>query len=145
MQLPQDLQHFPSATLLVAADTVSAKFWLLGGDTMEELDGITEPHEKSQDHEGSYVSSDGSRTGGPDTGNEDADRYHHYVHDVVDHIAKLVHAQSIAHIHLVMSAELEHAVSDHLPKEVSTKIIKRVHADVMKESPLDLVRRVLAA
>lgn len=144
MKLPQELQQFPTSTLLVVSDTVSAKFWLIGGDDMEELDGLVLPHEHNQGSERASSSSDGTRLGGSDTPS-DAPRFHHYVHDLVEKLSQLVHGHAIAQIHLVMPANVEHAVADHLPHDVSAKIGKRVHVDVMKESPLEIVRRVLGA
>ena len=52
MNLPQDLQHFPHAALIIASDSMHAKFFLVGGDTLQELDGVALPREFRQDSEG---------------------------------------------------------------------------------------------
>lgn len=134
MNLPLDLQHFPSATLLVISNSESAKFWLLGGDAAQELDGLSLLHEHAKDRETLHQS-----------GNQDEDRFHRYLHDLTDRIAKLTHAHAIAHIHLVMPSEIEHAVTSLLPQDIRLKINKRVHADVMNESLNNIIRRVLGA
>lgn len=144
MQLPQDLQHFPTSTLLIVSDSIAAKFWLLGGDEMEEIDSVSLPRERKQDSEGSYVSSDGSRTGAPNQA-DDTERLHQFVHLVVDRTARLTREHGITRIHLVMPVDMERTISQHLPSDVSTKLTKPVHADLMKDDMLDVVRRVLNA
>lgn len=143
MKLPQDLQHFPAATLIVASDTTTAAFWLIGGDEIEELDAVSVPHERRQDSEGRYVSSDGVRTGNP-TQEDDGPRLHEFVHEIVDRVVSLVNGHAIAHVHLVMPAGVEHAVTGHVPKDIAAKIGRRIHAEATKEPPLDIVKRVLA-
>lgn len=143
MKLPQDLQHFPAATLIIASDTESASFLLAGGEDIEALDAVAVPHERKQDSEGRYVSSDGVRTGNPEQ-EDDAPRLHEFVHAVTDRLVRLVQDHGIAHVHLVMPAGIEHAVTSHLPKEISAKIGRRIHVEAMKESPLEIVKRVLA-
>jgi len=145
MQLPQDLQHFPKATLLVLSDRVTTKFWLLGGDTMEALDGVSLAHEHKEDHEGSYLSSDGSHTGSAESGNEDDERFHKFLHLIVERIDTLVREQKIMHVHLVMPAEIDHAISSHLSQDVVSKLGKHVHHDLMQENPLEIIKRVLSA
>lgn len=144
MKLPHALQQFPTATLLVVSDTVSAKFWILRDDEMEELDGFALPHEQNVSSERGSMSSDGTRMGGSGTP-DDAPRFHHYVHELAEKVSKFAHGHAVAHVHLVMPAEVERSVADHLPHDVSAKIGKRVHVDVMKESPIDIVQRVLSA
>lgn len=133
MKLPQELQHFPKATLIVASDTVQAKFLLVGAEDLEELDGVSVPKEKGADGEGSI-----------EFFPNDAERLHAFVHAVVERIETLVRDHAIAHVHMVMPAEIEHEVSGHLANDVKEKIGKTVHHDVMKESYLDIVKRVVA-
>ncbi len=144
MQLPEDLQHFPSTTLLVTSDTVSAKFWLIGGDAMDELDGVSLPHETNEGSERPPLSSDGTRLGGSDTP-DDGPRFQHYIHDLVERITHLTREHTIAHIYLVMPAKVEHALSADLPNDIAPLIVKRLHADLMQESPLEIIRRARAA
>lgn len=144
MQLPQDLQHFPTSTLLIVSDSIAAKFWLAGGDELEQIDSVSLPRERKQDAEGSYVSSDGSRTGDANE-YDDTERLHQFEHLLVDKLNHLTREHGIARIHLVMPAEIEHAVAHHLPQDVAAKLAKPVHADLMKDDMLDVVRRVINA
>ena len=133
MQLPQDLQHFPVQTLLVASDSVHAKFWLLHAEELEELPAISIPRESQQPSEG-----------GPQDENMDAERFHRFVHEVMERITDIVQEHQIAQFHLVMPAEIEHAVMGHLPQDVIAKVQKRLHHDVMNESATEIVRRIVS-
>lgn len=132
MQLPSDLQHFPTGALIVASDTVKASFFLVGNDSLAELDGVEVPKETGQDGEGSMEFF-------PD----DAERFHSFIHAVIEQLDALVANHPIAHIHLVMPAEVEHQLSSHLSEDVHAKIGVTIHANLMKEPPLEAVRRVV--
>jgi len=132
MQLPTDLQHFPNGALLVASDTTKASFFLLGGDSLEELDGVSLAKENGADGEGSIEFF-------PD----DTARLQAFVKLLAEHITTLKRDHQIAHIHLVMPAEIEHDVSKHLATDTQSVVGVKLHHDVMNESPLDIVRRVV--
>lgn len=133
MQLPQDLQHFPHLALIVVADHQSAKLYLAGGESLEELDGLSMAAGPGPDHEHSFV---------PSAHDGEGDRLDKYAALLAEHVAGMVEAHEISHVHLVMPADLEHLVSAALPGDVSAKVMKRVHADLMNEAPLDVVRRL---
>jgi hypothetical protein len=143
MRLPSDLQHFPHSALIVSSDSVKAKFFLVGGDELEELDGVAVPREPRQDSEGSFTSSDGSRVAGPDSDIDDTPRLKQFVNNIAGRMADLVREHGVAHIHLAMPAEVHHLLDSHLDKDVQSKIVRIVHKDLMKESPLEIVRRIL--
>ncbi len=143
MNLPQDLQHFPHAALIIASDSMHAKFFLVGGDTLQELDGVALPREFRQDSEGAFTSSDGSRVAGPDSDIDDTPRLHHFVKQVAEQANLLCGKHEIAHVHLVMPAEIEHLFSSECAAILKEKIRFILHADLMKEHPLEIVRRVL--
>ncbi len=134
MQLPTHLQHFPNGALIVASDTVTAKFYLADGDAIEELDGVTVPKETGQDGEGSFEFF-------PD----DAPRFRAFAKKLTTRITTLEREHRIPAIHLVMPAEIEHLVTKNLPRDVATKIGKKIHRDVMKETPIEIVKRVIDA
>lgn len=142
MQLPEQLQRFPHGALIVAADHVHARFLLVGGDAAEELDGVAMPREREQDHEGQFVSSDGARTAQADQSHVENDRQVHFVKLVAETTAKLAAAHDIHHIHLLMPAELDHAVTAELPPATAGFVGFRVHADVMGEMPLQWIERL---
>lgn len=145
MQIPEALQHFPHTALLIACDSVHARFFLLGGDQLEELDAISLPREKRQDAEGAFTSADGSRVAGPSADISDDHRLHEFIHAMIERTTELLNQQEIAHLHLVMPAEIEHAYSSHLEPHVATKILKRVHLDLANFPPLDILERLIAA
>ncbi|MEK7115778.1 MAG: host attachment protein [Patescibacteria group bacterium] len=134
MKLPRHLQHFPQSALIVTSDTVTAKFYLAGGDSLEELDGSALPKETGQDGEGSFEFF-------PD----DAPRLHAFAKQLAAHLTKLAREHTLPSIHLIMPAEVEHLVSKKLPPDVAKNVGKKIDHDVMKESPLTIVERVLKA
>ena len=143
MKLPRDLQpHFPHAALLILSDAITARFYLIGGDAIEELDGIAEPREFRQDSEGSFTSYDGSRVAGPDSDIDDAPRLKHFVRDVAHSLTDLVRKHDIAHIHLIMPSDVEHLLTKDLPNDMKEKIIHVLHKNLMKEDLLSILRRI---
>lgn len=132
MQLPHDLQHFPNGALLVVSDSVQADIYLLGGDSMEPLDGVSVPKETGRDGEGSFEFF-------PD----DTARVHAFAKRVAAQITALERDHKVPHIHLVMPAEIEHLVTHDLPGDVAGKIGARIHADLMKENPTSIVTRLV--
>jgi hypothetical protein len=144
MTLPHDLQHFPNGALILTSDSVKATFYLVGGDSVEELGSIEHPREKSSDAEGERFSTDGTRVIGLEPEKKEQERLHQFVHDVATQTEAYVREHNIPHIHLVLPTEVEREFSKKLPPEIHAKIGKTIHADVMKESVLDIVKRVVA-
>src|SRR5262245_53920389 len=66
MKLPGGLRHFPKPTLVVITDEQEAKFWLAGGDAIEELDPVSMPREKASDREGAFYARTGYQHVGSD-------------------------------------------------------------------------------
>lgn len=135
MQLPQELQHFEFPSLILAADHVHAQFWLAHGDTLEEVDLISLPKDEHSDKEGRAIGQELS----------DDNRLHEYIHLVVDRLEQIMSEGVADSLHLVMSADLANAILDHSSTEVQEQVGKQVHADLMKEEPIEVVRRLLAA
>ncbi len=144
MQLPQELQKFPLATLIVASDSMTAKFYLAGGDAMDEIGALILPKEKSSDNEGSFASSDGSRVAGP-VEEDDTERLKHFVKEISSKISELVGKHGIEQIDLVMPAEIEHLLTETLSAEAKPLLKRILQKDLMKESTVELVTRLLAA
>jgi hypothetical protein len=115
---------------------VHAQFFLISGDTLESLDGISVPRETTLNYDGSHV-------GGPSTDIPDEQRLHTYIHTLVEHTELLAKTHAISRIDVVMPAEIEHALNEHLSRSVSEKIKVRLHLDLMNVSPLELVQRVV--
>ena len=144
MKLPKDLkEHFPHTALIIPSDQIVAKFFLVGGDELEELDSVALPRELRQDSEGQFTSFDGSRVGGPDADLHDTPRKKQFVKKIAERIKELVREHAVAHLHLVMLAELEHLLSKHLEPDVKEKVVHIRHCNLMKESPLEIVRKAL--
>lgn len=143
MHLPESTQHFPNPTLIISADSVHARFFLVGGDSLEELDGVAVTRELLSDREGAFTSFDGSRVGGPASDIDDEPRLKKFVRSMSDTATELVRAHNIAHIHLVMPAEIEHHLSKILPADSAKLIGQTLHLDLMKEPPIEIVERLL--
>jgi hypothetical protein len=135
MQLPEELQRFEFPSLILVADHVHAQFWLAHNDTLEEVDLIALPKDTHSDNEGRAIGQELS----------DDNRLHEYIHLLVDRLEQIMSEGVADSLHLVMSADLANAVLDHSSSEVQEQVGKQVHADLMKEEPLDVVRRVLEA
>ncbi len=144
MQLPQELQKFSGATLIVSADSTTAKIYLAGGDSLEQLAAVEVPRENKQDNEGSFTSSDGSRVAGP-VEEKDEPRFNSFIKQVASATISLMRMHKLEHLDLVMPAEVEHALVDQLPSDVDTLIRRKLHKDLMNESPVELVERLLEA
>lgn len=143
MILPEHLRHFPRATLVIASDTVLAKFFLAGGDSLEELDGVAVAREPLQDAEGTFTSSDGSRVAGPASDIDDRPRLERFVQEIVSRTAELVREHDIANVHVVMPPEVEHLYAAGLPADIAAKLGQRLHLDLMKYPPLEIIERLL--
>lgn len=144
MKLPRDLkEHFPHSALIIAGDQITAKFFLVGGDELEELDSVAVPREFKQDSEGAFTSYDGSRVAGPDSDLHDTPRKKQFVKKIAERAKELVREHQVAHLHLVMPAEIEHLLSKQLEPDVKAKIVHIRHGNLMKESPLKIVRKAL--
>lgn len=135
MQLPEELQHFEFPSLILVADHVHAQFWLAHNDTLEEVDVVSLPKESSSDNEGRAIGQELS----------DDNRLHEYIHIVVDRLEQIMGEGIADSLHLVMSADLAHAVLDHSNTEIQEQVGKQLHLDLMKEEPLEVVKRLLAA
>ncbi len=133
MQIPQELQHFAEPTLIVIGDRIHAQFWLAHHDNMEDVDVIEVPKDHLTDDEGKAIGQE----------LKDDDRLHHLIHLIVDRIEELSNEGVADKIHLVMEAELAHDVAGHLSHETQPKLAAQVHADLMKDDVLDVVKRVL--
>ena len=142
MQLPEHLQHFPHIALLVASDSVLAKFFLLGGETLEEVDSLTVPRVKPQDNEGSIRIEGGGGVSGANSDIDDTPRLKEFIHKMVERINEIVAESGVVHIHLVMPAEIEHQLTAHLPNTLKERVVKRVHHDLVKNPPLEIVERL---
>jgi hypothetical protein len=142
MQLPQDLQHFSVPTLIVVGDSVGAKFFLAGGDAVEEVDAVSLPRETSSDSEGSFNNVDTGRSNAPEPKDEE-ERLHRLVHVYQEKIEELIRHHDAAEVCLVMNAELAHGVTHHLPGDVLPKITRELHHDMAKSGLEEIIRKLL--
>lgn len=135
MQLPQELQHFEFPSLILVADHVHAQFWLAHEETLEEVDLVTLPKDELSDHEGLAIGQELT----------DDNRFHEYIHLVVDRLEEIMSEGVADSLHLVMTADLAHAIIEHSSPEIQEQVGKEVHLDLMKEEPIEIVKRVLEA
>jgi hypothetical protein len=135
MHLPHELQHFPHPTLIVASDHFTARFFFIGGDTLEELDGLTLPKNLPND--------DGSRVGGLLADVDDAPRLTQFVKQIAARLEEETQKHDVQTIHLVMSADVEGALHTHISATVLPHLSRIIHRDLMNEAPLEIVKRIL--
>jgi len=132
MKLPQELQRFSEPTLIVATDGQMARLYLAGGDSLESLDHVAHPPEKPTDAEDVY---------GGDV--HDTPRKEQFAAEVAERIASIIHQGHAVHIRLASLPEMLHRIDDRLPPDVKERVVSRTAHDLLTESEVDLVKRVL--
>lgn len=135
MHLPQELQHFSRPTLITISDHFVARFFLVGGDALEELDGIALP--KNNPHD------DGSRVEGLLADLDDTPRLIHFVKQIAERLDDFVKKNDTSTIHLIMPTDVAGELRKYLSAAVLPHLGRTLHLDLMKTAPLDIVRRVL--
>ena len=143
MQIPHDLQHFPEPTLIVIADHLTAKFFLAGGDAVQELDGVALPRDRRTDKDTAFVDVDSGRVSSGEPKDEE-ERLNRYGKLVAVAIERYLHQHTAAHFYLVMVGDVADAVKRHLDKPAHALIKKEIAKDVMKEPLVDVLRRLFA-
>ena len=143
MQLPKDLQHFSVPTLVVTADQITAKFWLAGGENIEELDGVSAPRDLMSDAETSFVNVDTHGTNAPEPKTE-VERLKHYAKLVADRVTNLLRHDKVGRVHLVADARIVHSVTEHMPKELQPLLGRSLHENLMQQNILEVLRRLHA-
>ncbi|MBM3204421.1 host attachment protein [Candidatus Uhrbacteria bacterium] len=131
MNLPEHLQKFSHATLIVVGNHVHAKFFLAQGEELNQVGEIEHPREMKSDNESQLGSE-------PKTEQERLKKF-------AKEIAEKIEQEKGAHIYLTMKKELMHPVEEHLPKQTTELINRRLDADLMKEDIFDVVDRLLKA
>ncbi len=144
MQLPQELQKFGQETLIITADSATAKFFLAGGDSLEQIAALEVPRENKQDNEGSFVSSDGSRVAGP-VEEKDAPRLNSFVRQVAEQADELVRKHGVSHLDLVMPAEVMHVLANELSSDSKPLVRRKLEKNLMFEQPVEIIKHLLAS
>jgi len=142
MFLPESLQHFSEPTLIVLADHIHAQFWLAHLMTLEQKDTMALPRERKTDNETSFVNTDHGSGSGPEP--LDDDRLHHFIKMMADRLTPFISTNHAHAIHLVMPAELAHALKKKLSQDKLSLIKKELHVDLMKDDILDVVKRLFS-
>jgi protein required for attachment to host cells len=144
MQLPQALQHFPEATLLIVTDEEAAKCWLAGGDSLEALDGVSLPHERKSDDEGASIASfDGTRRSDPSADKHDTPRKNTFATLVANRVASVIHQGHAAKIRIASPPEILHLIESHLPHDMRERILSRTAKNLMQYPEIELVEKIL--
>ena len=147
MQLPQDLQpHFATApTLLVIGDHVLAHLYLVAGNAIEEVHAVAMPRERMTDKQDSFVAGGSTGSVGESESHAEDDRLHKFVTQVAESMKDAVASGSATRFLLAMEADLAHAVKAALPSDLQGHVFREVHLNLVKESPVDVIKRCLAA
>lgn len=131
MKLPQHLQHFPHAALIVTSDHMVAKLYLAGGEDLEEIDALAVPADTFSDIEKKF-----------DSDVDDRPRLQHFIKQLAEKVEKLVRDHHIVYVHLVMPAEVMHRLTEHLTQETKGKIGRGLEHDLMNQPILQVVERL---
>jgi hypothetical protein len=132
MTIPAGIRHFPQATLLVAVDSHHVKGYLALKDEAHNVFVVDVPSEKGS-MEKQHIP----------TGDTHTDA--HIFHDLVAkqgaaEIAK--HAKDALEIALFIPARFKNEFMSALPKDVQAKVKHIVEADVTRETPVELAKRL---
>lgn len=136
MHIPEHLQHFQHSALVVAADRFEAKIFMAGGDSLEALDGVAVPPEKYSDNETTNSS--------PDSEMKDEERFKHFVKALATELTALVRQHQVATVHLVMPAEVAHALEAGLEQHVKQAVGRKIAKDLAHENPVQILEALFA-
>ncbi len=101
---------------------------------MEDIDVIEAPKDEYSDKEGRAI--------GQEISNDH--NAHHYIHDLVDRIERLVEEDAAQHILLAMPADIAHAIIEHSSQDVQLKVTRQVHADLMKHDMVEVLQKLFS-
>lgn len=132
MKLPEYLQKFPRGALIIVSDTIAATCFLVGGDSVEKIDGVALLRQRASDAEG-FMSA---------TEDPELERIQTYGRLLARHIDALMQNHSVPDVHFIMPAKVEEIVLAHLSRATQQHIKKHLHLDVVKEHPLEIIKRV---
>lgn len=143
MKLPKDIQHFPEPTLIVQTDEQEAKFWLAGGDALEELDSLSLAREKLSDREGAFHTRMGYQHVGSDLSDRhDTPRKEKFTKKIGETIKKIMSDGHATKIHLVAPPEMLHRIQKHLGVESKKMVVKTLDKDLMKFGIVEIIERL---
>jgi protein required for attachment to host cells len=143
MKLPKNLQHFPKPTLVVTTDEQVARFWLAGGDGIEELDPVSMPREKASDREGAFYARTGYQHVGSDLSDaHDTPRKEQFAKAVGKRIDETVRTGHAEEIRMISPPEMLHRIEKRLGPESKKRIVSELKKDVMKSGTVDVIKRI---
>ena len=142
MHIPENLQHFPEATLIVLTDEEHARLLIADGDTLEPVDELKHPRTQMSDSEGSFASSEGTHVGSGLSDKHDTPRKKAFAADIAKQIAQLIQNGRAERIRLVSPPEMLHLIEKKLPDETQERIASRLEKNLMKESDVDVLSRI---
>jgi protein required for attachment to host cells len=67
----------------------------------------------------------------------------HFAKEVASRTEQIVHEHNIPAVHLVMPADVEHLVSEHLEPKVKSHVAKVIHRDLVDASVTETVKRIV--
>jgi len=140
MQIPNELQHFPEATLIVQTDEQEAKFLLVGGDSLEHLDSLSLARERESDKDGMTQTPGGYISGLADK--HDTPRKKKFAAMVSERIVQLVQNGQVEYVRLISPPEMMNLIEKKLPDDVAERIRSRLPKDLMKMSDVEVLERL---
>jgi protein required for attachment to host cells len=147
MQIPNKLPHPAKPTLLVVADTQTAKIFLIKNDELEEIKKIFFEEERASDKEGGF----GQRIGGQmqSFGNPPvipSEEEHllkdHLLKELNEYLFTCFHNKEFEEWYLVAPDYILNTVEQAMHSYLQKALIKKLAANLVNEPPLDIWERL---
>jgi len=146
MQIPSELPHPAKPTLMVVADTQSAKIFLLKDDELEEINSIFFEEERASDKEGGF----GKKVGGqmqsfgnpPVVPGEEHVLKDHLLKELNEELFKRLQNNEFEEWCLVAPDYILKTIEEAMHSYLQKALIKKHAANLVNEHPLDIWERL---
>lgn len=147
MQIPKELPHAQKPTLLVVADTQTAKLYLMHDDQMDLINEIFFPEEWTSDKEAGFGQY-GSRGEMQSFGNPDPVPGEEHV--LKDHLIKSLNEDLFTRLqnkefnewYLVAPDYIMKTIKDSLHSYLAKALKKTLSANLINHNPLEVLKRL---
>ena len=146
MQIPNELPHPAKPTLLVVADTQTAKIFLLQDDELKEIKKIFFEEERASDKEGGF----GKKAGGQMQSFGNPPVVPGEEHILKDHLLKELNEELFNRLknneyeewYLVAPDYILNTVEAAMHSYLQKALVKKLAANLINEHPLDIWERL---
>ncbi len=141
MQLPSEIPQFVHPTLIVLGSHTEVIFLFAKDNIIEECDRFEKKEELKSDNEGGFINIGTNSINAPEDHHKE-ERIKRIVREMGERLAKQAKEKEVVYIDLVMPADLCHVLEAELPKQLVEKINRQIHADLIRESWIDIAKRL---